>query len=127
MKFGSCLVAALLLGPVVAQSQPSRYAVTGVVLDSLRARPLAGAEIVLEGTAYSATADSLGRFNFAALPTGTYRVGLFHPYLDSLSLSVGAKILQVPIATGKAVVLAIPSAATIIRTLCPLNDDGASS
>ena len=127
MKFGPCWVAAMLLGPVVVQSQTSHHAVTGVVLDSLRARPLAGAEIILEGTAHSATADSLGRFTFDALPPGKYRVGLFHPYLDSLSLSVGARILQVPMETGQAVVLAIPSAATIIRAICPLNDDGASS
>lgn len=95
------------------------HSVTGIVIDSIRGRPLASAEVVIEGTTIHATTDSLGRFTLDSLPTGTHVVGFFHPFLDSLSIATGPGRLVVPLDSGRAIVLATPSAATLVRALCP--------
>ncbi|HEX2190954.1 MAG TPA: carboxypeptidase regulatory-like domain-containing protein, partial [Longimicrobiaceae bacterium] len=56
----------------------------GVVYDSTRAGGLAGAEVVLVGTPYTARADTAGRYELRDLPEGRYRVGFRSARLDSL-------------------------------------------
>ncbi|HEX2723314.1 MAG TPA: carboxypeptidase regulatory-like domain-containing protein [Gemmatimonadaceae bacterium] len=121
----------LLLGfafSAAAQSgAPKVHAVAGVVVDSLRGRPLAGAEIVLEGTPHRAISDSLGRFRLENVSPGTYRAGFFHPLLDSLSISLGTRGLSVPIDTGKVVLLAVPSSLTMMKAFCPAAPAGSAA
>jgi hypothetical protein len=95
--------------------------VTGFVLDSLRELPLAGATVLISKTMFSATTDPSGRFRIVAhgLPDGVYQVGFFHPTLDSLGISPPTQ--PVMIGRGKAsfVQLYVPSAQTVVASVCP--------
>lgn len=92
--------------------------VAGVVFDSTRAAPLAGARVFLEGTEYAATTDAAGRFRLQA-PEGHYMIGFTHPRLDSLGFSAipGPLVL---IGTGTETLhLALPSPLGIRASACP--------
>ena len=118
----------LLAASAVAAQQPAAgsatanraiYSVSGIVIDSLRQRPLAGADIIVAGTSHHATTDSSGLFRIDSLMPGKYRLGVFHPYLDSLSLAIGTKETMVPLEEGKGLIFGVPSAASLIRATCP--------
>ncbi|MGK2963648.1 MAG: carboxypeptidase regulatory-like domain-containing protein [Gemmatimonadaceae bacterium] len=121
------LALAVFAAPADAQdsSGPGRqgrvHSVAGVVVDSLRRRPLAGAEIVLAGTAVAAVSDSLGRFTLDSIAPGRYSVAFFHPLLDSISVAAAPRTLSVPLADGKGILLAIPSASTLVRGICQVD------
>lgn len=70
---------------------------TGTVLDStvladfiggLAPVPLAGGEVVLDGTSYTATTDDEGRFTLNASLAGEYDVIFYHPRLDSMGFTL---------------------------------------
>jgi hypothetical protein len=103
-------------------ARPAKYSIEGIVVDSIRARPLAGAEVVLSGTTVTAITDSAGRFRLDSLDAGSYRVAFFHPMLDSISISIAPSVLHVPLEAGKAVMLAVPSVATVMRRICETDD-----
>ena len=61
----------------------------------LAAPPVGPTRIWLEGTPYSAAVDSLGRFDFATLPSGTYRMFSERAAGDSLArVDLGVLILN---------------------------------
>jgi hypothetical protein len=107
--------------PVATPTSANRaiYSVSGIVIDSLRWRPLAGADVIAAGTSHHATTDSSGLFRIDSLMPGMYRLGVFHPYLDSLSIAIGTKETMVPLEEGKGLIFGVPSAASLIRTTCP--------
>jgi hypothetical protein len=94
--------------------------ITGVVIDSLNGRYLSGAEIVIEGAKATLVTDSRGAFRIDSLPPGTYQIGVFHPLLDTLGISLATKPFYVGPDSSSSVLLAVPSAATIIRGACPV-------
>jgi hypothetical protein len=93
--------------------------ITGVLLDSLHGTYLRHAEVVVDGAQQSVSSDSLGRFKISGLKPGNYQVGVFHPVLDSLGLSLATKKFYVGADSSSFVALSVPSASTIIRTSCP--------
>jgi hypothetical protein len=98
---------------------PSPFgAITGVVVDSLHGRPLSGAQISVEGLNTLAMTDSIGRFRIDSVPPGKYRIGVFHPLLDSLGLSIASPQLRVAADSTLSVIFATPSALTFIRLVC---------
>ncbi|HVF41068.1 MAG TPA: carboxypeptidase regulatory-like domain-containing protein [Gemmatimonadaceae bacterium] len=108
--------------PAFAQTtatSDSLHTVEGVVVDSLHGGPLVGAEVILDGTTSRALTDPRGRFKFSRLPKGEYRVAVFHALLDTLSISLPVKVLDVPLERGRAAFLAVPSALTLARAMCP--------
>jgi len=107
--------------PVVnaASSSQTTYSLSGSVIDSLHFRPLVGADVMVAGTSLHATTDSSGVFRIDSLPAGTYKLGVFHPYLDSLSLAIATRETTVPLESGKRIHFGVPSAETVIRTVCP--------
>lgn len=98
--------------------------ISGVLLDSLNGRFLQGAEVVIVGTKSVLYSDSAGRFRLTGLPPGSYQVGIFHPLLDTLGISLGTKPFHVGPDSVSVVLLSVPSAATIIRRACPAPRDG---
>lgn len=128
------LVAALVVStagaPLLAQQKttpaPGSAAKTGtatiagVVVDSLNRRYLRGADVIIEGTKRSLVTDSLGKFRIDSLPAGTYQVGVFHPLLDTLGISLASQPFHVGPDSSSFVLLAVPSARTIIRAACPV-------
>ena len=76
VKISSELIAA----PVTEVSDGD---VAGSVLSFVDAAKLAGVNVSLDGTAFSAVTDSNGAFSFATVPAGAYTLRASHPdYLD---------------------------------------------
>src|SRR5512132_2533148 len=93
--------------------------ILGVVIDSLNGGALAGADILIEGQGATATTDSLGKFGFDSLTPGNFQLGVFHPRLDTLSIAIVTRPFHVGPDSTSLVMIAVPSAATIIRQKCP--------
>jgi hypothetical protein len=117
-------------GPLLAQQkttpapvtapQPGTAGISGLVVDSLNGRFLRGADVVIEGAKKSLTTDSLGKFRVDNLPPGTYQVGVFHPLLDTLGISLASRPFHVGADSSSFIFLAVPSARGIIRSACPV-------
>lgn len=91
---------------------------TGVVFDSIRGRPLAGARVSLAGTADSTRTDAEGRFTLPHLTEGVYALAFDHPRLDSLHFVPEAALVTVVPPQELRRDLAIPSVASILATPC---------
>ena len=74
--------------PAAAPAKTGKAKIVGVVVDSLNNRYLSGADVLVDGTNFTTQTDSLGKFSFEDLTPGTYRVGVFHPMLDTLGISL---------------------------------------
>jgi hypothetical protein len=92
--------------------------ILGVVVDSLNGRYLAGADIILKGGTTAVETDSLGKFTIDSLSPGTYQVGVFHEILDTLDIALSTQPFRVGPDSAAVVVLAVPSAATLVRRWC---------
>jgi hypothetical protein len=115
---------AVLADPAGAQATATRTTVSGVVYDSVGHVPLANADVELAEVgaqrtiARRARSDSAGRFEMSDVRPGRYFIGFYHPLLDSLSLELPTRTLEVtsdPIRVS----LAVPSLTTIASVLCP--------
>ena len=121
------LVAAFALvassGHLLAQ-QPTTSAktgkgrISGIVVDSLNGRYLEGADVIIDGAEATLVTNSAGRFEFESISPGTYQVGVFHPLLDTLGISLATKPFRVGPDSMSTVVFAVPSAETIIHGTC---------
>jgi hypothetical protein len=101
------------------KAAPSPFGgIVGIVVDSLHGRPLSGAQISVEGLNTLAMTDSAGRFRVDSVPPGKYRIGIFHPLLDSLGLSIASPQLKVSADSILEVIFSTPSSATFIRLVC---------
>lgn len=137
MRFVSLLPVLIIAAQVsAAQRSPSAAStattISGVVFDSLAMHGLAGATVQIAeatGKSWSSTkeTDDAGHFEFVDVPAGTYLLGFFHPKLDSLSLA--GPTLRVDVRTEQPVVarLAVPSARTIVHSLCGARSIGDST
>jgi len=102
-----------------AQQQAKRTsAIVGVVMDSLHHKRLRGAEVMVEGVSAMTITDSLGLFRLDSLPAGTYQIGVFHPLLDSLGISLSTPRFSVGPDSTTLIRLAVPSAATLMADGC---------
>jgi hypothetical protein len=104
----------------VAAAKQGTGQIIGMVLDSLNGRYLSGADVIIQGAKATLTTDSLGRFRLDSVPAGTYQVGVFHPLLDTLGISLATQPFHVGNDSSTSIVLAVPSASTIIRGACPV-------
>jgi hypothetical protein len=124
MRLRTCIMLALLLSAagalVPARAQDGR--VEGVVFDSLRGHPLAGAEVQLVDSSrrhgYAARTDSLGRFHLDSVAAGGYVVGALDAVLDTLGVAAPLAALSVAPGAAARVALAIPPAVRLIRAIC---------
>ncbi|MFL5539421.1 MAG: carboxypeptidase regulatory-like domain-containing protein [Longimicrobiaceae bacterium] len=92
--------------------------ITGVVFDSTRGRPLAGARVSLAGTADSTRTDAEGRFTLPRLAEGVYALAFEHPRLDSLHFVPDPALVTVMPPQELRRDLAIPSVASILAAPC---------
>jgi hypothetical protein len=96
--------------------------VVGTVYDSIGMRPLAGAAVQMlqPGLQPVATVtDASGAFRFVDLAAGKHFIAFSHPALDSLGLEFQPNTVNVAEADTVELKLAIPSARSIARMLCP--------
>ncbi|HVS59380.1 MAG TPA: carboxypeptidase regulatory-like domain-containing protein [Gemmatimonadaceae bacterium] len=103
-----------------ASSKTGKAQIVGVVVDSLNGGYLSGAEVVVQGARATLQTDSLGKFKIDSLPPGTYQVGVYHALLDTLGITLATQPFHIGPDSSSFVLLAVPSAATIIRRLCPV-------
>jgi hypothetical protein len=103
-----------------AAPRTGKAQIVGVVVDSLNGRYLSAADIVVEGTNLTIETDSLGKFEIDSLMPGTYQVGVFHPLLDSLGIALATKPFHIGPDSSSFILLAVPSAATIVHGICPV-------
>lgn len=103
-----------------AQQSPSagHAVLQGVVVDSVRGGVLRGATVGVLGPSRMTFTDSLGRFRIDSIPPGEYRVALFDPLLDTLSLGVTSAPTRFAAGDTVSLVLAIPSQSSIIAAKC---------
>jgi hypothetical protein len=131
IRFIAVLATFMVASPLIAQKKPvepttavaapkGTSQIRGVVVDSLNARFLAGAEVMVQGVKEPVVTDSVGRFAIDGLPAGDYQVGVFHPMLDTLGLSLATKPFHLGPDSSSFIVLAVPSASTIIHGACPV-------
>ena len=126
MRAGFLLAALLLAAPVAREAQTpatGETVIRGTVFDSLRMRPLAGANVQIAAAigapwTRSYNTDGNGTFELTDIPNGTYLIGFFHAELDSLGLLPPTFRLDVRAGPPIEMRLAIPSARTITRSLC---------
>jgi carboxypeptidase family protein len=83
-KVGEVVDVLTRLGQRVDMNPPQYATLEGVVYDSTRRAPLAGARVFLSGTPHEAVTDSAGRFVLAELREGTYTLSFAAPRLDTL-------------------------------------------
>ena len=97
--------------------------IAGVVIDSLHRRYLSGANVVIAGANITLQTDSVGRFQIDTLPPGTYQVGVLHPVLDTLGTGIATHPFHIGPDSATYLVLAVPSAATIVGRVCGSTGD----
>ncbi len=96
-----------------------RAALEGMVFDSTRSVPLAGAEVRLVGTEARSQTDDRGRFRLDAFLDGTYGVSFTHPRLDSLGiLSLPQREVSLVRGEVRELVLAVPGRHTLAVLSC---------
>lgn len=119
------LLATILQAPsTVPQAAAAAATVSGIVVDSIAERPLAGAlvQLVAADTASryggAVVADSLGHFAFTGVPDGRYMLGFLHPMLDSLGIESPLRSVVVAGEVSVRADLAIPGAARLRMAVC---------
>ncbi|MFN8575009.1 MAG: carboxypeptidase-like regulatory domain-containing protein, partial [Gemmatimonadaceae bacterium] len=110
-----------------AQGSDTRAGVIrGFVYDSIAHAPLAGAVVQVmrlsadmeHAPRRTATTDSVGRFEVADVPDGSFIIGFFHPKLDSLGIEAPVVRGAMPVRGTRNVDLAVPSATTVVASSC---------
>jgi len=122
MRCEAICAGAILLFPFdafLAQNAPAHTSrIIGIVVDSVHGTGLEGAEVLVSGRSSPVTTDSLGRFAVEGLAPGTYQIGVFHPLLESLGLTLASKPFSVGRDSTGVADLAIPSLTTLASRYC---------
>ena len=122
MRYRGIVTGAMLLFPpaiLPAQNTaPKKARIIGIVVDSIHKSGLEGAEVIVSGMSSPVTTDSQGRFTIDSLAPGTYQVGVFHPLIESLGLTLASKPFGIGADSTGVVSLAIPSVATLASRYC---------
>ena len=115
-----------------AGAQPS-HSVSGIVFDSVAARPLVEAivqVVQLDSTshftthAWWGTTDTKGHFKVGGLPAGRFALGFQHGALAALGLESPLRVVSFAGDTDVTVDLAIPSGAVVRAQNCGTSHDG---
>lgn len=115
---GIVLVAVIVTDSAAQQRSQLHGTIIGVAVDSIHGAPLAAAFVALEGSARSATTNEAGYFAVDSVTPGTYRLGVFHPLLDILGLTLVTNRMEVRAGDTLALLLATPSAASVAARRC---------
>jgi hypothetical protein len=98
-------------------AQDGTVQVRGIVYDSVRSIPLAGALISIAGDGRTVHADGRGRFTFDGVPPGVHTFSAQHAALDSLGFT-GITARTTIIDGRDDVRIASPSFSTLWRSVC---------
>lgn len=117
------VIALIVAAPLGAQTKPAApktgmAEIVGAVLDSVNGGALSDATVILQGAQRTIETDSTGRFKFDSVPPGTYQLGVFHPVLDALDISIATRPFHAAADSATVVILSVPSPATIVHGRC---------
>lgn len=116
-RIAAVLALSLLAGALTPAS--AQVTVRGVVLDSIAGgRPLAGADVWIEGLDRVVRTDGQGRFVFPDVPAGTHRIGFDHATLDRMRIAGPVRTITIGTTDPAPLTLAMPSPATLYAALC---------
>ncbi len=88
---------ALLAQDLTAGAQGRRIATMfGVIGDSLRGGPLAGARVRVVNTTRETYTNMRGQYVLDSVPAGSHQVSIEHPFLDSIGLAVISPPIEFP-------------------------------
>ena len=122
--FAASSISAQTTSSDAARTKTGKAQIIGVVLDSLNGGFLKGADVLLEPAQRNTETDTAGRFSFDTLAPGNYRLGVFHPLLDALDLSIATKPFHAAADSASVVILAVPSPRTIVLGRCGNRNKG---
>jgi hypothetical protein len=120
----SLVSVSVAVSAAVAQTRPPLGSVRGVVFDSVRGRPVAGAMVTV-GAGRLTRTDERGRFRFDSVPEGMRTISVQHASLDTLGIFGISRTANVDGNTE--VQLGVPSLATLWRNACGTADPPADS
>lgn len=112
---------AVLGSSAVAQQQPpagTSATAIGVVFDSLRGRPLAGALVRIDSSQQVAIADQDGRFRIEGIAPGGHRLSVEHPILDTIGVALRSPLYAFTAGGTLGIELVIPGQATFVEFVC---------
>ncbi len=124
---GAAIVAWMLLCPRLTasaqNSAPPMTTVEGVVYDSVRSAPLAGATVQLISSvepsqSFTAETDSTGSFHILRVPRGQFVIGFLHAELAELDLGAVEHGVRIDSQSVVRVSLFVPGAVAIRSALC---------
>jgi carboxypeptidase family protein/TonB-dependent receptor-like protein len=114
----ACCAVAIPLTSPLAQNSDRKSRILGVVGDSVNEAPLRNAEVIVSGLAPTFSTDSFGRFTIDSVPPGRYQIGVFHPVLESLGITLATSPFVVGPDSAAIVNLSVPSVTTLVRRYC---------
>lgn len=96
LRWLGCFTAAFVLGltPVIRAQSSSTGIITGTVLDTGTGKFLEGAEVGVEGTELRTTTARGGRFTLSGVPTGSQKLVVNYPGLESKTETVTVSSAQ---------------------------------
>lgn len=108
------------VSPPARDSTAPRTAATaiGIVFDSVRLRPLAGAIVRVDTTGVNATTDVEGRFRLDSVPLGQHFLRVEHPMLDTLGVVLRSPTETYAPGSAHVAELATPTSETLIGMVC---------
>jgi hypothetical protein len=124
LRFVILAMSSVLLSQSAGAQTDQRGRLEGTVIDSVHARPLAGARIVALGADGRAemrravVTDSTGRYHIDSLPPGRYLVGFESPLLDSLEITLTPREIAVAEGAVATTDLSLPPATKLRSAVC---------
>ena len=100
-----------------ATAAPTATAI-GVVFDSLRGRPLAGALVRVDSSELIAIADQDGRFKIEGIAAGGHTLWVEHPILDTIGIALRSPMYAFMAGRTLGVELVIPGQTTFTQYVC---------
>ncbi|OYV65664.1 MAG: hypothetical protein B7Z72_12115, partial [Gemmatimonadetes bacterium 21-71-4] len=117
------LVLGAVLAPAVGAQQAPPAAkpasLSGFAYDSVRGRPMDGAQILVQGTSLVAVAGADGKFHLDSVPPGPHRLQAVQPILDSLGIQLVTPPVAFAAGKATAVNISTPSSGSLVHMLCP--------
>ncbi len=115
----AALLLAAALRPLPAQQPTGPASISGIAYDSVRNHPMAGAQIVIQGTNLLTVAGADGHFRFDSVPPGQYRLLAAHPILDSIGIQLTSPPIKVSAGQALRLDMVTPRPAGLVKMLCP--------
>lgn len=110
----------LTIGGAAASQGPAPGAarLVGVAFDSVRFRPMAGAQVRVDTTSLVATTDADGRFRFDSIPPGEHWLRIESPVVDTLGIVLRSTPMQLRAGETRVAQLATPTPEALVQRFC---------